>query len=234
MIFLVLVGLGLAACSSAVRWDTSKPAAKRPQSSAAEHVVRAGDTLHGIAFRYGVDVRNLIRWNQLDNPDFLMVGQRLRLKGSGPPAGRTTRSSPSPNAGAAKPLPPLPQVAAPRWLWPVTGPLVSRFGESNQVGQGIAIGGSRGTSVAAAASGRVVYRGSGLIGYGQLVIIKHNATYLSAYGHNDQVLVEEGEEVAAGQSIARMGQGADGAAQLLFEIRKNGEPVDPLTHLPRR
>lgn len=223
-------------CSSAVRWDPrSQPSAKPTRSNAGEHIVRAGDTLHSIAFRYGVDVRNLVRWNQLDNPDFLLVGQRLRLKG--PPArsaASAAQSSSQPANRGAKPLPPLPQVAAPRWLWPASGPLVSRFGEANQVGQGIAIGGDKGVPIQAAAAGRVVYKGSGLIGYGQLVIIKHNATYLSAYGHNDRVLVDEGEQVQAGENIARMGQGTDGTSQLLFEIRKNGEPVDPLIHLPRR
>lgn len=236
VLFLALLGLSLAACSSAVRWENSKPAAKRSRTAAGEHVVRAGDTLHSIAFRYGIDVRNLVRWNRLDNPDFLLVGQRLRLTG---PKTASASSAPRPSpdrqsAGSSKPLPPLPQVAAPEWRWPVAGPLVSGFGQPNQVGQGIAIGGRKGAPVAAAASGRVVYKGSGLIGYGQLVIIKHNATFLSAYGHNDRVLVDEGEEVEAGQRIAQMGQGANGMPQLLFEIRKNGEPVDPLTHLPRQ
>ena len=108
------------------------------------------------------------------------------------------------------------------------------FGASGGLSEGIGLGGRRGEDVRAAAAGEIVYTGSGLMGYGQLVIIKHNDAYLSAYGHNDQLLVQEGEAVRRGQAIARMGLGPGGTPLLHFELRRNGNPLNPLRHLPRR
>jgi lipoprotein NlpD len=119
------------------------------------------------------------------------------------------------------------------WQWPVRGELVSGFGANSGLGNGIGIAGSTGETIHAAANGRVVYAGSGLIGYGQLLIIKHNDTYLSAYGHNRRLIVQQGDDVEQGQTIAEMGLGPAQRPQLHFEIRRNGVPVDPLTHLPR-
>jgi lipoprotein NlpD len=119
------------------------------------------------------------------------------------------------------------------WQWPVEGNLVQSFGADTGLGNGIGIGGSLGQTIHAAASGQVVYAGNGLIGYGQLLIIKHNDTYLSAYGHNDRLIVGQGDTVERGESIAEMGFGPDQLPQLHFEIRRNGSPVDPLRHLPR-
>jgi lipoprotein NlpD len=208
------------------------------------HVVQPGETLHTIAWRYGVDHRELARWNRLDNPDLILVGQRIMLgptataattaappQGSAPPA---SRPSPSPQPGrAAAPLPPPPQLPPPSWQWPTEGTVVSRFGNSsaNSIGSGIAIGGRGGQPVRAAAPGRVVYAGGGLIGYGQLLIIMHNDTYLTAYGHNARLLVAQGDTVARGQQIAEMGLGPEREPRLHFEIRRNGVPVDPLPYL---
>ena len=111
--------------------------------------------------------------------------------------------------------------------------MVSAYGSASGTGKGIAIGGVVGQDVRAAAPGRVVYAGDGLVGYGQLLIIKHNDTYLSAYGHNDRLVVAEGDTVERGQVIAAMGMGPGRLPQLHFEIRRNGTPVDPLGHLPR-
>ena len=221
------------------------------------HVVRPGETLYGIAWRYRLDHRELARWNFLPDPDLIFVGQRIRLSPppggvsgsstsasagrSSPPAdaGRGTSSASGsgarPSASRPAPAPPRPPVLpAPDWRWPTSGPVISRFGASSGLPTGIAIGGREGQAVEAAASGRVVYAGSGLIGYGQLVIIQHNDTYLTAYGHNRRLLVEQGQSVAAGQRIAEMGLGPQRQPRLHFEIRRNGTPVDPLQFLSAR
>jgi len=127
------------------------------------------------------------------------------------------------------------KVAPPaHWQWPATGKVVKAFGQSPQTESGIQIAGRWHQAILAAAGGVVVYAGSGLPGYGHLLIIKHNAAYLSAYGHNDALLVKEGEHVRKGQKIARMGEGPGRRPLLHFEIRKNGRPVDPIRYLPAR
>lgn len=120
-----------------------------------------------------------------------------------------------------------------KWQWPVTGGNATLTSRPNG-GYGLTIGGKRGDEVRAAASGRVVYTGSGLLGYGQLVIVKHSETYLSAYGHTEAVAVREGQAVGAGQRIATMGAGPQGEPVLYFEIRVNGAPSNPLQLLPGR
>jgi lipoprotein NlpD len=216
------------------------------------HVVQSGETLYKIAWQHRVDQRDLALWNGLNDPDKLRVGQRLRLV---PPAGFTTaaapasqspqqptsRASPSPQSTPAGTTTP-PRTAAPRpsptapprpavalaWSWPTDGRVVATFGAGNGIASGVGIGGREGQPVRAAAAGRVVYAGGGLIGYGQLVIIKHDETYLSAYGYNSNLLVTQGQDVARGATIALMGQGPERQPRLHFEIRRNGVPVDPL------
>ncbi|WP_164513396.1 peptidoglycan DD-metalloendopeptidase family protein [Thiosocius teredinicola] len=119
------------------------------------------------------------------------------------------------------------------WAWPVRGKIVSQFNASDPSRRGIKIGGRIGNTIQAAEGGRVVYSGSGLIGYGRLIIIKHNDKYLSAYGHNRKILVKEGDQVTKGQKIAEMGTANNGDALLHFEIRRDGKPVDPKGLLPR-
>lgn len=206
------------------------------------HVVQPGETLFGIAWRYGLDHRDLARWNRLDNPDFIRVGQRLLLSPeTGAAAGSTASTAAPASASGAAGTParsapaPLPASPPPEWRWPTSGPIVSRFRAGGDgVTSGIGVGGRQGQAIEAAASGRVVYAGSGLIGYGQLVIIRHNDTYLSAYGYNSRLLVEQGQSVARGQKIAEMGLGPGRQPRLHFEIRRNGVPVDPLLFLPPR
>ena len=160
---------------------------------------------------------------------------------SNPPrASTTTRSSPSAAAPAARPpsssttrsstsQPPAASAPAPiRWAWPTDGAVVSRFGADGSVGSGVGIAGHERQPVRAAAGGRVVYAGGGLIGYGQLVIIKHDEIFLSAYGYNAELLVTQGQDVARGATIALMGFGPNRQPRLHFEIRRNGVPVDPL------
>jgi len=238
--------LALAACTSA------------PPYEQRVHVVREGETLYAIAWQHGVDQRDLARWNGITNPDRIQVGQRLRLtppaasvapqakatkpaassppKGGGATAGATRGGAPASKETPAKPPAeaPLPNLPPPQWAWPVEGQVVTRFGSREGIGTGIGIGGRAGAPVRAAAGGRVVYAGSGLVGYGQLVIIKHNETFLTAYGYNSELLVKQGEDVARGQTIAAMGLGPERQPRLHFEIRRNGVPVDPLQFFPGR
>jgi len=223
---LVLLLALAAGCSSLA------PTEREPErvSRTSVHVVRRGETLYQIAWQHRLDPRDLARWNGIRNPDVLRVGQRLALT---PP--RTT-AAPRRSAGAtpssSSPRPPaLPPQPMPQWLWPTDGAVVMGFGSATGIATGVAIGGREGQPVRAAAAGRVVYAGSGLIGYGQLVILKHNDTYLSAYGHNSRLLVTQGQDVTAGATIALMGVGPERQPRLHFEIRRDGTPVDPLQFL---
>ena len=121
-----------------------------------------------------------------------------------------------------------------RWGWPASGRVVATYDAKEPLAQGIKISGRAGDSIRAAESGKVVYSGSGLIGYGRLIIVKHNDNYLSAYGHNREILVSEGDQVTKGQQIAKMGTAGDGGPLLHFEIRRNGKPVNPARYLPKR
>jgi len=230
---LLLALLLLAGCSDALRWEGAEGA---PQPATGTHVVRPGETLYSIAFRYGLDHRELARLNNLGDGSLIYPGQQIRLDGATPAAaGRTT-----PGGTAARPAPaprPPPGPVTPLaggWQWPTNGAVVARYGQSNHTQSGIHIGGLAGQPVVAAAGGEVVYSGRGLIGYGALLIIKHDAVWLSAYGHNQELLVEEGQRVSAGQRIATMGEGPGRRPLLHFEIRRNGDPVDPQAWLPAR
>jgi len=225
---LCLAAALLAACGGrALNWDADVPAA---------HIVSAGDTLYSIAFRYGLEVRDVARWNGLGDGSLIHPGQRIVLR----PAAGASRSATARSAsgtpgrdGNSSPRPAPPDLPSPSWRWPTDGAVAAGFGEDNAALSGVLIQGRTGQEVRAAADGQVVYAGSGLIGYGNLVIIKHNATYLSAYGHNRKLHVAEGETVQQGQRIAEMGEGPGRKPRLHFEIRRNGEPVDPRPFLPR-
>ncbi|MDX1561302.1 MAG: peptidoglycan DD-metalloendopeptidase family protein [Gammaproteobacteria bacterium] len=223
-----LVCLVVAACSGLYNYE------------APGYTVRPGDTLYTIAWRNGVDHRDLAAWNNLSDPDRLIVGQRLVLI----PTGTRAVSSPAPAAPSSSAASTSPQSApqprrepmrtaypAPAWQWPIRGAVLSRFGESGSLATGVSIAGQLGQPVAAAADGEVVYAGGGLVAYGQVVIVKHNETYLSAYGYNRRLLVAEGDRVTRGQTIAEVGTGPDRRPRLHFEIRRNGDPIDPLALL---
>ena len=252
------------------------------------YTVKPGDTLIRIALDQGQNWRDLQRWNGLDNPNVIEVGQVLRVAppgvetagtnntaaagaavarpvqpagrvesrpldakgGASAPAGATapavaaTPSAPATGSGASAPVAAPPVAAAPAkpparegdedipWMWPAVGPVVTPFDEARS--KGVAIGGKAGDPVLAAADGRVVYAGSGLRGYGNLVIVKHNATYLTAYAHNQTLLVKDEQVVRRGQKIAEMGSSDAERVQLHFEIRRLGVPIDPLRLLPPR
>jgi lipoprotein NlpD len=194
----------------------------------AGYVVRAGDTLYSIAQRYGVDYHELARLNGIGRDYAITPGETLRL-----PARATVPGPPAPSPARAAPPAAPAASAAPAWVWPVDGTPGDTVHQPTG-GVGLEIAASAGSPVRAAAAGRVAYTGAGLRGYGQLVIIKHDDTWLTAYGYNSAVSVKEGESVAAGQTIATLGEGPGHRHALYFEIRRNGRPVDPLAALPRR
>ena len=196
------------------------------------HTVRSGETLYAIAWRYDVDYRTLARWNALGDGALIRPGQKIHL--SGPPGGLSMPTAATRNGDSSAVVSPVAVAAAPKWRWPTDGRVVLSFGESPKTQSGVRIKGRAGQSVFAAAGGQVVYAGSGLISFGQLLIIKHNASYLTAYGYNSVLLVKEGQQLTSGQTIARMGKALSQQPALHFEIRRDGKPVDPLKYLPRR
>jgi lipoprotein NlpD len=235
--------------------------------------VKPGDTLMRVGLETGQNWRDIARWNNVDNPNVLEVGQVLRvappgadasataarpvpptrvearpLDGSVPPQGAATvpPSTTNPAAAAAATAtapaataatPSASAAAVPRdeevaWAWPTTANVVMPFDE--QRSKGLVFTGKAGEPVLAAGDGRVIYVGSGVRGYGNLVIVKHNNTYLTAYAHNQTLLVKEDQVVRRGQKIAEMGSSDADRVQLHFEIRKLGKPVDPARLLPPR
>lgn len=225
--------------SSTTTTTTTAAAAASP--SGTMHTVARGETLYRIARRHGLSVRDLAAWNGLSPPYTIRPGQRLRLR---PPSDLQVEPSYADNqkmasTRATKPRPVPAREAMQRstlsggWIWPAEGELLARFDPKNG-NKGIDIGGQIGQAVLAAASGTVVYQGSGLRGYGQLIIIKHNSDFLSAYAHNDKIYVKEGDVVKQGQKIAAMGNTGTDRVKLHFEIRSRGVPVDPLDYLPKR
>ena len=215
-----IVCLLLAGCGSGARW----------QAQPEQHIVRQGETLFSIAWRYGKDTSDLARWNRLGDGSLIHPGQVILLS---PPPGTGGRSA-STRTSDRQPLPSIPAQPPPAWTWPTRGRIGVEFGGKPGSGTGVLIDGRAGQAIVAAASGTVVYAGGGLIGYGELIILKHNDTYLSAYGHNAKVLVKEGQSVRKGQQIATMGEGPQRKPRLHFEIRRNGEPVNPRRYLPAR
>ncbi len=195
------------------------------------HIVRSGETLFSIAWRYGKDPQDVARWNGLGDGSLIHPGDVIRLT---PPSGAVNQRSQQASRPAPKPLPRVPTEPPPPWGWPTNGRISVDFGGKPGTGTGVLIDGRSGQPIVAAASGRVVYAGSGLIGYGQLIVLKHNDTYLSAYGYNASLLVKEGESIRKGQRIATMGEGPERKARLHFEIRRNGKPVNPRQYLPAR
>lgn len=221
--------------SSAPRTSVAKPG----QTA----VVRRGDTLYALARIHNITPRDLASWNGLSEPYTIYPGQSLRLypggaTTAGRPATGGTTTTPRPATGASTPATP---VAAPApvnsgigWRWPADGVVVGRYVAGETTKQGVDIAGSSGQAVRAAGPGVVVYSGAGLVGYGELIIIKHNEQWLSAYGHNRKRLVNEGQSVKAGDQIAEMGRTGAARDMLHFEIRYNGKPVDPLQYLPAK
>lgn len=216
---LAAAGLLLAACAAG------------PFGRPDTYTVERGDTLYSIAWRYDVDWRTLADWNGIASPYRIYPGQTIHLDGPArPPAEARRASAPSPAPTAPKRVS---VERAPAWQWPVEGEVVRGYSGAH-ARRGIDIAGTLGEQVHAAAPGRVVYSGAGLKGYGNLVIIKHDESYLSAYGFNQRLHVAQGDTVAAGQHIADLGRGPENRPMLYFEIRRDGEPVDPRRLLPAK
>jgi lipoprotein NlpD len=214
------------------------------------YTVNRGDTLYSIAWNYGYDYRDVAHWNQIRSPYTIFPGQKINLQ---PPAIQKTDkpeplvAGPIERKSVDNPTKTKPAVTESKqpvakqtvvttgsinWVWPTQGKIIKVDTPISK--NGIDISGLLGQDITAASPGEVVYSGSGLLGYGRLIIIKHNDTYLSAYAHNKELLVKEGNKVTAGQVIAFMGQTNNGRTILHFEIRKNGQPVNPLNYLPKR
>ncbi|MFN7572947.1 MAG: peptidoglycan DD-metalloendopeptidase family protein [Betaproteobacteria bacterium] len=283
-----LLGVALlAACSSAPRnvpiedrsagRPAAKPAAEAPAAATpapgrdpreAFYTVQRGDTLHSIALAHGRDWRDIARWNGIEDPNKIRVGQQLRVapqptEKANEPVAATSPIAPAASVqarpldgAAAAPTAAAPATAAPaaaavappaaaagkpapgaaamaggiEWLWPLKGPVLEQFNETRN--KGIDIGGKEGESVVAAGDGQVVYVGSGLRGYGNLVIVKHDDDFVSAYAHNREVLVKKDAYVKRGQKIAEVGRTDADQPKLHFEIRRAGKPLDPLSLLP--
>lgn len=200
------------------------------------YVIKSGDTLYSIAFRHQLDFRELAVWNDI-GPDYLIrPGEVLRLtpppvSGSGSSSSIQTRPIEQRTPETAPADKPFQPPASYTWQWPTAGVVVKTFGAGRK---GLDIAGDLGQPVRAAAAGKVVYSGSALKGYGELIIIKHDDLYLSAYGYNRRRLVNEGALVAGGQPIAELGLGPEQKPILHFEVREKGKPVNPEKLLPVR
>jgi lipoprotein NlpD len=249
---LFIAGCGTATHKAPIR-EAVKPPKSTPQASPQSqparpgfYRVQPGDTLYKIAFENGLDYQDLASWNGLVDPNLIRAGEELRL--SPPQESVSTAPSPGPAAFVSRaPLAATPAkptaVTAPapsfldsetppeNWVWPAKGEILTRFNDSGS-SKGIDIANRRGTPVVATAPGRVVYAGAGLRGYGKLIIIKHSKSMLSAYGHQDDVYVKEGQMVSQNHLIGRMGDSDADRVKLHFEIREFGKPVDPMKYLP--
>ncbi len=256
---LMILGIAVAGCapprSVAVEERVTVTRAQETEKIGGAHIriVQSGDTLYAIAFANGLDAQRLAAWNSIGVKDKLPVGKRLRLtrpvgfveppKVQKPSSQRPSRAT----TVVASPSPPKPAVtdvdrgsrpASPtanrsnddRWRWPSSGKVVKNF-DLRRGQQGVDIAGNLGQAVTAARAGETVYVGNGLKGYGNLVILKHGDEFLSAYAHNLETFVNEGQMIEAGQRIATMGQIKQTAA-LHFQIRRHGEPVNPRNYLP--
>lgn len=238
--------------------DRSRGGSRADQVTSGSHTVRRGETLYQIAFRYGWDWKALAANNGMREPFTIYPGQRISLATRAGGVTRTTTPVPpaKPATGGpvkSAPVPvPAPVKSAPQkqtvtrnppassapaaltgWKWPAQGPLIARFQSNASLNKGIDIAGELGQPVLAAANGTVVYAGRGLLGYGDMIIVKHDEDFLSAYAHNSRLLVKEGEQVKVGQKVAEMGNSGTDRVKLHFEIRRRGQPVDPLGYLPK-
>ena len=211
------------------------------------YTVKPGETLMRISSDHGQNWKDIARWSNLENPNVIEVGQVLRVV---PPSSATPSAAPvapavagAATTAAATPAPAPAPTAAPAeapaasdsnlgFIWPSSGTVIAGFDDSRN--KGLDIGGKAGDPVMAAADGRVIYSGAGLRGYGNLILIKHNNTYLTAYAHNQTLLVKDDQVVKKGQKIAEMGSSDADRVKLHFEVRRQGKPVDPSRYLPSR
>lgn len=239
---------------SGTQVDPSKLPGAENAGKPGYYTVQPGDTLIRIGLEHGQSWKDIARWSNLTNPDLIEVGQVVRVVPPGsvdegtrpvastsvqpvtlPPAGSTT-VTPTPTPVATTPTEPAKSAGGDAsglgFMWPASGSVIAGFNEATN--KGVDIAGKAGDPIVAAADGRVVYAGAGLRGYGHLVILKHNNTYLTAYAHNQKLLVKEDQNVKKGQKIAEMGSSDADRVKLHFEVRRQGKPVDPSRYLPAR
>jgi len=235
--------------------ENSSVQVKRQSNADSTYRVSSGDTLYAIAFSYGLDHRDVAAWNGIPSPYVIYPGQSLRLsppasvigrnsgKSSGvkisgikTPAEATTRTrtSSAPPPVTVKAASMQSSADPQSWKWPANGRVLRGYVAGDPSRNGLDIAGKEGQPIIASSGGKVVYSGNGLIGYGELIIIKHSERMLSAYAHNKVRLVREGEQVSAGQKIAEMGRNDQNEQLLHFEIRTRGKPVNPLRYLPKK
>ena len=239
---LLLLIFLLTGCFRFVNLDSGKGYTSRTSSKVVtHHRVNKGETLYSIAFEYGRDHRDVARWNGIRKPYTIYPKQKLRVIPISADRRNVTKRPKKTvekrQVRATKPRPIKAKEHYPsvlKWKWPTRGKVVSTFSIRDPGRRGIDIVGRKGQPVKAAAAGRIVYQGNGLRGYGNLVIIKHNETYFSAYAHTENVVVKENEKVKLGQLIADMSNTNTDKTKLHFEIRRNGKPVDPMRYLPKR
>ncbi|XOZ34743.1 peptidoglycan DD-metalloendopeptidase family protein [Halomonadaceae bacterium KBTZ08] len=258
--FPILVVLLVGGCNST---DLLLDSDYNPRVDWGHHRVSKGETLYSIAMRYGWDYRRLAAANDIEPPYEIHPGDVIRfdvevpdnVAASGdnggsvspnrrPSSGQNTASEQSPTRNET------PSQGSPSnnalqvtdeasseidWAWPHSGPIIAKYSSGgSDVNKGVDIGGDAGDPVRAAADGNVVYAGSGLLGYGNLIIVNHSEAFLSAYAHNRSILVKEGQNVGQGETIAEMGSSGADRTMLHFEVRRRGEPVNPMQYLPRR
>lgn len=250
--------LCLTGCSGFVSVEAKFDSGAGARTNNKFHVVQKSETLFSLAWRYGWDYKSLASANSISSPYVIHPGQKLRVSRSEvqkyvsaktrsknltntpsstskslASARKSSQKATKVSQGSSKSPKQWGKAISPKWTWPAKGKLIAKFSAKSPANKGIDIAGGLGESVTAAAAGSVVYAGSGLLGYGNLVIIKHNEQYLSAYAHNKRLLVKESQKVKAGQTIAELGSSGTDKVKLHFEIRRQGKPVDPMLYLPR-
>lgn len=245
---IIAICVVMTGCLSSREFISTEEKFSKSKKATGFHIVEKGDTLFSIAWTYGWDYRELANTNSIVKPYTIYAGQKIDIVS--PPqvkksaiissAGKSSKWRPKKEKTANRTVttrlntPVKPSLGTQKgWRWPAKGKVIERFLANDSQNKGIDIAGKLGESVNAAAAGTVVYAGKGLRGYGNLVIIKHDAKFLSAYAHTSRILVREKEKIKAGQIIAEIGSTGTNRVKLHFEIRRNGRPVDPLQFLPK-
>ena len=245
--FLLALFLIIGCASNGGMAPVSDRTSPSPAQKPSYHLVQKGDTLYSISWRYGVDYKELSVRNGIKKGYTIYPGQKIYLDTSKPsvtnksstvkkPSQTTSRTSVAKKPVSTRSTSSTPQATYNHfaWQWAARGRIIRNYSPKSGLNKGIDIEGRLGEPVLSAAPGTVVYSGDGLRGYGKLLIIKHNETFLSAYAHNHKLLVKEGEIVKGNQKIAEIGSSGTDTTKLHFEIRREGKPVDPLQYLPKR
>jgi len=246
IILLTACGGGGQAVAPIGKYSTSTKAKVSQTKAPSVYKVKKGDTLYSISWRYGMDYKTLAKINNIRSPYKIFIGQKIVFKSTKKyqktvkkkttiSKKKTTKKKATTNKIVKKPTASThPSNHSISWRWPTKGKVISSYSKTAAGRKGINISGKSGQNIVSAAAGKVVYSGNGLVRYGNLLIIKHNDTYLSAYAHNKRLLVKDGQYVKAGQKIATLGRTGTQRDQLHFEIRRNGKPIDPMQFLPKR